>query len=92
MKKKKKLKPKAKKPKKKLDPNIQEIYWDTITFYCHIKKKMITQKVQVKKYKSLSDIARINRALVATTDPLEGIDSDDDLTIYGTTEEPSDDE
>lgn len=86
-KKKKKLKkPKAKR-KAKADPNIEETYWDTITFFCPVKNKMITQKIQVKKYKSLGDILRLNKTPVLTPDPLSGIEQEDDLNIYGTTEE-----
>jgi hypothetical protein len=91
-KKKKFKKPIAKKVKKQLDPNVEEVYWDKITFYCPIRKKMITQKIQVKKYKSLNDIVKTNRAIIVTPDPLADIEQDDDgLTIYGDTTEAEDD-
>ena len=86
---KKKLKKSKGKRKTKPDPNVENTYWDTISFYCPIKKKMITQKVQVKKYKSLGDILRLSRTAVVTADPLDGIESDDE-TIYGDTTEADD--
>ena len=85
---KKKLKKSKGKRKAKPDPNVEEIYWDTVTFFCPIRKKNVTQKVQVKKYKSLGDILKNSRPITTTLDPLSDLEKEDDgLNIYGATEE-----
>jgi hypothetical protein len=85
---KKKLKKSKGKRKTKPDPNVEETYWDTISFFCPIKKKMVKQRIQVKKYKSLGDILKNSRSIVLTPDPLADLEKEDDgLNIYGITEE-----
>jgi hypothetical protein len=75
------------KPKAKpLDPNIEEVYEETIWFNCP-QRGRVSQKVKVKKYKSLVEQMK-SKHILDSKDPLDRIESEDDgLSIYNDGEE-----
>ena len=79
-KKKKKIVPK-KKAKEAKDPRIEEVYEETVWFTCP-ERGRISQKVKVKRYKSLMEQSN-QKHVLDSKDPLDRIDADDDgLSIY----------
>jgi len=77
----KKSKPKKKSAKKvAVDPNIEEIYEETIEFHCP-KRGLVKQKVKVRKFKTRCiDTVDILKAESDIIDKIE--EADDGLSIY----------
>ena len=70
--------PKPKKPRK--DPRIEEIYETTITFNCPT-RGLVTQKVKVKKFKSLGEQA--SQGLLLGGDEIDKLEEKDNgLSMY----------
>lgn len=70
----------AKTKTEKIDPNIEEIYEETITFKCPV-RGLVTQKVKVRRFKP--QVSNEERSVLkdSDTDLLSKIDGDDDLSI-----------
>lgn len=80
-KKKKKVAPKKKAKAEAKDPRIQEIREEVVWFTCP-ERGRVSQKVKVKKYKSLIEQTQ-QKHILDSKDPLDQIDSQDDgLSIY----------
>lgn len=79
--KKKKKSPKIVQPKKRkqaiLDPNVEEIYEETITFNCPQRGK-VSQKVKVKRYKSR--IIETPHIIGPEEDQMESLGEDADVS------------
>ena len=80
-KKKKKVAPKKKSKSEPKDPRIEEVYEEIIWFNCPTRGR-ISQKVKVKRYKSLMEQSK-QKHILDSKDPLDRIDAQDDgLSIY----------
>ena len=83
-KKKKKINTLKKKPKVKVeakDNRIEEVYEEVVYYNCPVRGR-VSQKVKIKRYKSLMDQMR-PKHILDSKDPLDRIDSQDDgLSIY----------
>lgn len=77
--------PQQKKPKEKLDPRIEEVYEEEVTFTCPV-RGIVKQKVKIKRFKTLGEVAK---SLVPLNEsPIDKIEEQDDgLSIYGATDE-----
>lgn len=64
----------------KIDPNIEEIYEQTVSFMCPI-RGLVTQKVKIKRYKPQSSNEERSVLKDSDTDLLSKIDNEDDLSI-----------
>ena len=77
----KKSKVKVKAKVKPLDPNIEEVYEETVWFNCP-QRGRVSQKVKVKRYKSLVEQMQ-SKHVLDSKDPLDRIESQDDgLSMY----------
>lgn len=73
---------KKKANKEKLDPSIEEVYEQEVTFMCPI-RGLVKQKVKIKKYKSRSTDVPVVIGSESDSDLISKIDEKDDgLSIY----------
>jgi hypothetical protein len=66
----------AKTKTEKIDPNVEEIYEETITFTCPV-RGLVTQKVKIKRYKPQSSNEERSVMQDSDTDLFSKIDNDD---------------
>lgn len=66
-----------------LDPNVEEIYEEIVTFNCPT-RGLVKQKVKIKRYKS--KIIETPHILGPDEDKIESLGEDSDITLEGTEE------
>jgi hypothetical protein len=66
--------------KERVDPRVEKVYEETVTFTCPV-RGLVKQKVKIKRYKPLSEIGE--KHIVQADELIDKIENEDDgLSIY----------